>query len=120
MPSKVIFIVDDEAVIADTLALILHRSGFVAKSFHQPAEVLKAAELVVPDLLISDVFMPDMDGIELAKRIRLQHPECKLCLFSGHAATRNMLETAQDDFAFEILQKPIYPTDLLARIHDML
>ena len=120
MPSKIIFVVDDEAVIADTLTVILRHSGFAAKAFYDPAEVLKAAELVVPDLVISDVVMPGMNGMELAKRIRSLYPPCRLFLFSGHAETRDTLKNAQSELDFEILQKPIHPSDLLARIRQKL
>ena len=120
MNPKIVFVVDDEPIIADTLAVILNRSGFVAKSFHRPAEVLEAAELIVPDLLVSDVVMPGMTGVELANRIRSQYPECKCLLFSGQANTRELLRSAHDDYEFEILSKPIHPADLLAKIEQAL
>ncbi len=117
-PRKVIFVVDDEAVIADTLAVILRQSGFVAKSFHLPSEVLSAAESLAPDLLISDVTMPVMTGIELAKRIRSRYPQCKCLMFSGQANTAKMLNCAGDD-ELEVLSKPIHPSELLLRVNEL-
>jgi DNA-binding response OmpR family regulator len=116
MTSKIIFIVDDEPVIADTLATILAHNGFVAKAFHRPGEALRAVESTVPDLLISDVVMTGMTGIELARRVRAQYQECKILLFSGREHVRGMLRSAEDDLDFEIIQKPIHPTALLALI----
>lgn len=62
----IIFVVDDEKLIASTLSLILTGRGFYARSFLDPFDALRAAQSTVPDLLLSDVVMPNMNGIELA------------------------------------------------------
>ena len=112
-----IFVVDDELVIASTLATILQRSGFDAAWFTQPREALKAARVKAPDLLITDVVMPELSGIELAILMKEEFPNCRVLLFSGQAATANLLHEARENgHNFELLSKPIHPTDLLKRI----
>ncbi|MGA2886742.1 MAG: response regulator [Terracidiphilus sp.] len=120
-PSKQlrVFVVDDEFVIASTLALILRHTGFDAISFQAPLEALEAARSQAPDLLISDVVMPQFSGIELAIQMQKQCPNCKILLFSGQAATAGLLETAREQgYDFEVLSKPVHPTDLLKKIAE--
>ena len=62
---RLAYVVDDEEVIATTLALILNRSGFEAVAFTEPLKALRAAEGKCPDFLITDVSMPLLNGIEL-------------------------------------------------------
>ena len=115
-----IFVVDDEFVIATTLATILERSGFDAISFTDPLKALKAAAVQAPDLLISDVVMPELSGIDLAIRLKQNHPDCKVLLFSGQAATANLLDVARSNgHDFEVLSKPIHPTEFLKKIRDV-
>ena len=76
-----IFVVDDESVIALTLAMILSKKGFEAHAFTLPLEALERAHEIPPNLLISDVVMPLLSGIELAIRIRELCPSCKVLLF---------------------------------------
>lgn len=116
-----VFVVDDEDVIASTLAMILRsQGGFNARSFTRPHDALEAARLDPPDLLISDVVMPLLSGIELAIQVRKYSPECKVVLFSGQAATFNLLETAQaNGYDFDLILKPVHPSDLLARIRNL-
>jgi DNA-binding NtrC family response regulator len=114
-----VFVVDDEFVIASTLGLILRHKGFDAISFHSPLDALEAAPSQAPDLLIADVVMPQLSGIELAIRVQGQCPDCKVLLFSGQAATAGMLEAAYArGHNFEILSKPVHPTDLLRKIAE--
>ena len=78
-----VFVVDDEEVIASTLTTILQlHGGFRARSFTKPIEALEAARLEAPDLLISDVVMPQLSGIDLAIQVRESCPNCKVLLFS--------------------------------------
>lgn len=116
-----VLVVDDEDVIASTLAMILRlQGGFNARSFTNPVDALEAARLDPPDLLISDVVMPQLSGIELAIQVREHCPDCKVLLFSGQAATADMLEAARaKGHDFEILLKPVHPSDLLARIRNL-
>jgi DNA-binding NtrC family response regulator len=115
--AKLIFVVDDEKCIADTLAVILRHSGYEALAFYDAGSVLAKIESCCPELVISDVAMPGMNGVDMAVLIRERHPSCKVLLFSGQAATLNILETAkQRGYDFELLAKPIHPTDLLARV----
>jgi CheY-like chemotaxis protein len=74
-----------------------------------------------PELLISDVVMPEMTGIELAITLRTTAPDCKVLLFSGQAVTRDLLLKARDEgHDFEIITKPIHPADMLNRVRDCL
>jgi DNA-binding response OmpR family regulator len=116
-PVLSIFVVDDELVIASTLAFILRMNGYSAKFFTRPFEALTAAQSEAPDLLISDVQMPDLSGVDLAIRMRAKHPECKILLFSGQAATLDLLEDARNQgHDFHLLLKPVHPSELLFEI----
>jgi DNA-binding NtrC family response regulator len=113
-----IFVVDDEEIIATSLAMILQKSGFDATSFTHPLKALEASGSESPDLLISDVMMPELNGIDLAIRMKEICPECKVLLFSGQANTLSLLETARvNGNHFELIGKPVHPTDLLRKIH---
>ncbi|MGA9669128.1 MAG: response regulator [Terracidiphilus sp.] len=118
---RVVFVVDDEKLIAKTLAMILTQTGFAATAFDDPFLALEAANAgPVPELLISDVVMPGMSGIDLAVKFRSEYPGCKILLFSGQAATADMLETAKlHGHDFEVLAKPVHPSDLLAKLRAL-
>ncbi len=112
-----VLVVDDERVIADTLSIILNQHGFDASAVYTGTAAVERARSVKPDLIISDVIMPDMNGIEAAINIRKFLPGCKILLFSGQAATADLLETARSQgHEFEILAKPVHPQDLLAKL----
>jgi CheY-like chemotaxis protein len=112
-----VLVVDDEQVIADTLAKILDINGYEASAVYSGLSAVESARALQPDLIISDVIMQDMDGIEAAIRIRKFLPGCKILLFSGQAATADLLENARSQgHDFEILAKPVHPSELLAKL----
>ena len=112
-----VLVADDERVIADTLAMILNQSGFEARAVYSGEKALEMAPDFRPNMLISDVIMADLNGIDAAIRIREVLPEIKILLFSGQAATADLLEKARaEGYEFEILAKPVHPQDLLSRL----
>jgi DNA-binding response OmpR family regulator len=112
-----IFVVDDEPMIASTLALILKQQGFDVSSFTNPLKALEAVYIKAPDFLIADVIMPEMSGIDLAIVIREAFPSCTVLLFSGQIATTELLESAtRRGHDFEVLKKPVHPSEILARV----
>jgi CheY-like chemotaxis protein len=112
-----VYVVDDERIIADTLAAILSHHGYEATAFYDAGEALAACEAAIPDLVISDVVMPQSSGVELAIRIKERFSACRILLFSGNAATVDLLEKARHHgHNFELLNKPIHPKDLLAKL----
>ncbi len=116
-PKPKILVADDERVIADTLAMILNQSGFEARAVYSGEKALESVATFVPDMLISDVIMADLNGIDAAIRIRKLLPGIKVLLFSGQAATADLLEKARaDGHEFEILAKPVHPQDLLNKL----
>ncbi|HET7872387.1 MAG TPA: response regulator [Terriglobales bacterium] len=116
-PKPRVLVVDDERVIADTLSTILNQNGFEASTAYSGITAVDRAREIRPELVISDVIMQDMNGIEAAIRIREILPGCKILLFSGQAATADLLERARSQgHEFEILAKPVHPQDLLAKL----
>jgi CheY-like chemotaxis protein len=112
-----VLVADDEQVIANTLAIILNQAGFEARAVYSGEKVIEALDTFHPDMLISDVIMTGMTGIEAAIQTRTKLPTCKILLFSGQAATADLLERARSQgHEFEILAKPVHPTDLLAKL----
>jgi CheY-like chemotaxis protein len=118
---RTVLVVDDESVIAETVAAILSRSGYAAMTAYDGPEALEIALLTPPELLITDVSLPGMSGIELAITIRRIFPDCKVLLFSGHAATAGLMAGAQRaGHSFTLLSKPVHPKELLAWVSQSL
>ncbi len=116
-----ILIIDDEATIADTLALIFSSSGYEAKTAYSAEQALVVLEEWRPDLAIIDVVLPGMNGIEFAIFLKGSYPDCQFLLFSGQPGTTGLLEDARKKgHLFEILAKPLHPTYMLATVSDML
>jgi DNA-binding NtrC family response regulator len=114
--SKSVFVVDDERLVADSIAMILRRNGYMALPLYDAESVLAQLETTKPAVVISDVQMPGMNGVQLAVLIRERYPDCRVLLFSG-AATADLLDDARrKGYVFEILQKPIPPAELLTKI----
>ena len=112
-----IIVADDEPLIAMTLVEILQGGGFDAAAVSDGVAAIELARRIHPDILLSDVQMPNMNGIEAAKKIREFLPTCRIVLFSGHIATGDLLEEARaEGHEFEILTKPIDPQDLLSAL----
>ncbi|WP_263359867.1 response regulator [Acidicapsa ligni] len=118
--SKYIFVVDDEKIIAQTVAAILRQVGFRTAAFENAQEAIDAASVEAPDLMITDVVMPGLSGIELAILFQSRWPQCKTLLFSGQAITADLLEDARKSgHQFDVLSKPIHPSDLLAKLNEL-
>src|ERR1700678_2639959 len=112
-----VLVADDEQVIANTLAIILNQAGFEARAVFSGEKAVECLDTFEPDMLISDVIMTGMTGIEAAIATRAKRPNCKILLFSGQAATADLLEKARaQGHEFEILAKPVPPPDLPAKL----
>lgn len=117
----VVLVVDDESAIADTLCEILSRSGYAAMAAYDGNDALETALVTPPEMLITDVVLPGMSGIELAITIRRIFPDCKILLFSGQASTADLLASAKGQgHHFTLLSKPVHPRDLLAYVSESL
>jgi CheY-like chemotaxis protein len=112
-----VLIADDERNIADTLALILRHHGYESLAVYSGETAVQTAAQFRPDILISDVIMGEMSGIEAAIRISRVLPRCHVILFSGQAATADLVSQAGSSIRqFEILSKPVHPQVLVDRI----
>lgn len=118
---RFVLIVDDEQRIADTLAMILGSKGYAAEATYHGATALAFCRKRIPDLLLTDVVMPGMSGIELAIAVQRDFPTCKVLLFSGQAATAEMLDEASSrGHRFELLAKPVHPLELLDKVAQLI
>lgn len=112
-----ILIVDDEVRLADTMTEILNMSGFCAFTAYEGETAVQLAEEIQPDILLTDVVMPGMNGVELAIAVRKMRPETVILLFSGQAGTIDLLEDARNaGYSFEVLQKPMHPVRLIEHL----
>jgi CheY-like chemotaxis protein len=115
MLGQKVYVVDDEKQIADILSSVLRERCFDVETFYDARSALLKASDCPPDILISDITMPEMDGIALATALRKQSPNSKVILMSGNPAwkTRNLRGGTLDDFT--LLSKP-FPLSQLLRL----
>lgn len=112
-----VLIADDERLIADTLSLILCKDGYEARAVYTCRNALEVAPEFQPDILISDVLMTDINGVDAAIEMRKLLPGIRVLLLSGQTATAEMLARAQaQNLGFEVLIKPVHPRDLLNKL----
>jgi CheY-like chemotaxis protein len=116
--SASILIVEDEVLLCETLEQLLSFSGFKTLTAHNGKEALAVLEKNRVDLILSDIQMPVMGGIELLKNVKTKYPGVKLIFFSAFAdLTRTQ---ALDLGALELLPKPLRIENLVEKIHESL
>ena len=115
----VVLVVDDERIIADTLTTILQQNGCHAYAAYSGEQAVNEAGRLRPDVVISDVVMGRMNGVELAIHLTNQLPDCRVLLISGHAVASEHLEAgARKGFVFPIVPKPTHPDDIIAFVNN--
>lgn len=116
-PGIRVLVADDDFLIATTLSQILRLNGYETEAVNSGEAAVAAALACRPDVLISDVVMGGITGIEAAARISEINPACVVILISGQANTVDLPARHQHASpALEILQKPVHPRVLLDRI----
>jgi DNA-binding response OmpR family regulator len=113
-----ILVVEDESSIASFVSLYLKNAGYVVKTAATGAEALAEAASVSPTLVVLDLMLPDIDGIEVCKRLR-QHSDVPILMLTARDEDVDKiigLEVGADDY----LTKPFNPRELVARIKSIL
>lgn len=105
-------VIDDEHIVADTLAEILMLHGYEAKAYYNGESALADTREFCPEVVLSDVCMEGIGGIETSVRIRASHPECRIILFTA-SPVRCEIHQRIDELGFEFLQRPLHPWDVL-------
>jgi DNA-binding NtrC family response regulator len=111
-----VFVLDDQPLIADTLAKVLETRGYEAHARYTSADILELATQITPDLLITDVSLGpnQITGIDVAIYFQRFHPGCEAILISGNPNTNELYQRAREQgHDFELLSKPLNPEYLL-------
>jgi CheY-like chemotaxis protein len=120
MPGLRVLVVDDEKVIADTLVRILAQDGFAVTVAYSGDHAIQCAREGQFDVVLMDVMMPEMSGIEAWEAINKILPECQILLVSGNLATEQLLWDALDrGMNFEIFVKPVHPRVIIERLNRL-
>lgn len=117
-----ILIIDDEKVVRETLKLIVAGAGHAAHCTNDGREGMKALAEIDPDLVITDILMPEQEGIETIAEVRKYHPDLPIIAISGGGRVGNMdfLTMAERFGATRTLAKPFSPVVLLGIIGELL
>lgn len=119
MPEKKILIVDDEADTRDMLDKLLTSEGFVVSCSPGPLDALEHVKRLQPDLIILDLHMPKMDGIDLLPRLQLCVPHARVMILSAYADPETSQRALEQGVA-GVLWKPFKTSSLLHMIRRIL
>ena len=109
-----VLVVDDEPVICSLVAEVLEREGhsvLTARNGAQALSLFRSHREI--DLLISDITMPEMDGLTLAKKVQAERPGLSVLLMSG------CCENGRISKSFDFLAKPFSITELATRVREL-
>ncbi len=114
-PDIVVHIVDDEEVVRNSLAFLLGTSGFAVRVHESASAFAEIAPSIRNGCLITDLRMPDMDGVELLRRLRQMDAMLPAIVISGHGDVQMAVE-AMKNGAFDFIEKPFSDDVLIAAI----
>jgi len=115
-----ILVIDDEPDVRDFLITALSRAGYDVRGAANGREGVHACRREMVELVITDLVMPEKEGLETIIELRREHPELKVIAISGGArgSSRNYLKAAQLCGAHRVFNKPISPVDLLHAVQE--
>src|ERR1700674_3093273 len=119
MVNETVLVVDDEARIRSSLRGILGDEGFRVLDTGDPAGVMDLIARENPALVLLDVWMPDIDGIEMLRRIKAERPDICVIMISGHGNIQNAVAATRLGAA-DFIEKPFSVRGLLTSIQRVL
>jgi len=115
-----VLVVDDEQIIADTRAAILTGWGYAVLTAYDAESALEMARVIPPEVLISDVILTRMNGVDLAIEVKRTTPDCEVILFTGRTDGHDFIAAAHAaGYDFKLLSKPVHPAQLLTLLREL-
>ena len=111
-----ILVIDDSRSTLETVALMLVTAGHQVRCCADGKHAQQMMEHEAFDLVVTDIFMPEQDGLEIIREARRLQPKVPVLAMSGISGTLDMLPVAQRLGACQLLRKPFSTTDLLAAV----
>jgi DNA-binding NtrC family response regulator len=115
MKPPVIWIVDDDDSVLELMGAIIERLGYEGRTFSLAADALAAFEKGAADVVITDVRMPDMDGIEVTRTLLERDPLVKVMLLTGYPSVPDAVHAIKSG-AFDYLTKPFRMEEIRVRL----
>ncbi len=117
-----VLVVDDERVVADTLGIIFEKSGFECRVSYTGTEALACTEDFCPELLLCDMSMPGMSGLEVVANVTEKCPDCRVMLLTGDSINLGSARKWARGHAkpSRVMTKPVWPTILLEEADALL
>ncbi|OGR01442.1 MAG: hypothetical protein A2511_00780 [Deltaproteobacteria bacterium RIFOXYD12_FULL_50_9] len=111
-----VLVVDDEAEFASTLAERLNMRNFKTEMAYSGGQALAMVKPFSPDVVLLDLKMPDMNGLDVLDRIRAIDPTVEVIMLTGHGAATNGYDGSKIRGAFDYIMKPVEITELVEKI----
>ena len=110
-----ILVVDDEQAVADTLCMIFKKRGFDCRTAYTGFEAIATTDEFCPELLLCDISMPGMNGLEVVAKVTAKCPDCRVLLLTGHYTNLGIAQAwaMSHPAPSRILAKPVPPAILL-------
>jgi DNA-binding NtrC family response regulator len=119
-----VLVIDDDPAVRATMEVVLKRDGHAVVAADNGRKGLQLLQSTPFDLLIVDLFMPDMDGLEIVGQVKKSRPDLPIIVISGHYAgagpAPDFLHMATKLGAVYSLQKPFRPAELRAAVEKCL
>jgi two-component system response regulator FixJ len=112
---KIIYIVDDDEAVRDSLSLLLESAGHLVEAFEAAADALASCRRKVPACVITDVRMPEMDGLEFQEKLSGARIDVPVIVMTGHADVP-LAVRAMKAGAVDFIEKPFSDDAILASI----
>lgn len=119
-PMATILLIDDEDQVRRLFQIVLEGAGYRVLTAESGQHGLRLLQHQEVDLILVDIFMPDMDGLELIQLLRKTRPASKIIAISGGSGERNYLDTAKYLGAHDTLKKPLNLQELLDAVATQL
>ncbi len=106
MPALRVLLVEDNAMVRFSLEMMLSDLGHTVSAAADAGEATRLAE-TAPDVLVTDLGLPDLDGLTLATRLRTRHPRLRVVIASGHPGSAPDMVWLQKPFGLDLLRRAV-------------
>jgi FixJ family two-component response regulator len=117
--TSIVFVVDDDISVRESLELLIQSEGWQPETFSSAQDFLVRSRTPVPSCLVLDISMPDLNGLELQKRVAAEHPDVPIIFITGHGDVAKTVQ-AMKAGAVEFLTKPFKDDVLLSAVRQAL